>query len=358
MKRVRFFIFIVGAISLSGVAFFFNSKIFPSGSESKALNMALNRVDSMIDGSEIPLGISDVISERSEKILGVDDYLQKKYIVDGREFVVFIAFWNSVNADYRTTTAHNPDQCWVKYGGWKEHLMCEQASLELRARSKRLESSGSDLDFDSSSKLKVQCSISPIEYRLLESPDGSESYHVYFWQIWGGEVVPIRKVHEISIWERMKRPDYWKIWKPRRKPLYFVRIHSKTPLAPVISQSEIVDGSTMLTTGGKLKTEKSDSASSAERGEIKNLGTRGERLEPNEVSLHGVGKVRVVSLEQTADASSAEREAGDSNNLKPLTFDLKLADEADHQHYLVDYPEVRELLLAIHKLTTGEQLAN
>jgi len=299
MKRLHFVLFCsFGILGLLSFLLVFGSFLGTSKRKSRVFEYCPEMNPSGLKSEELPLGNTERLTDRTEEILQFDDYVYREYRIGGNSLSVYIAYWGLCDSNLKQTTGHNPDQCWVKFGGWKEHRRCEQASLELGVRSKQLDYSNSELHLAGSSEPSAQRSISPVEYRYLEAPDGSESYHVYFWQTWGGVVVPIRNKDELSLLSRMNRPDYWRIWEPKRKPLYFIRIHSKTPLAPVVETTGMANS---------------------------------EGIMANE-------------------EDSIVKEKSSAIRHLPSAID-------NDQHYLIDYPEVRELLLSIHRLTTGESEA-
>ena len=232
--------------------------------------------------SDVPLGDSDLVVDKTLRVLQIDGYVNRRYKLNNQSFDLFIAYWAPGKASQRLAAQHNPDVCWVEFGGWTELSRLESTYLQL----------------DTSNPSPSHRPLGPIEYRLLEKPGGSEPIYTYFWQIADTDYFPLKET-------RIKGIGYYLGTTPdriraKRCPMYFIRIHSKTPMAP-ISQGEM------------------------------------------------------GSLEMTANASSSE--LGATNNLQPLTFDLNPADTDENQHYLIDYPELRELLLAIHMFTTDEQLA-
>lgn len=180
---------------------------------------------------EVPLDSSSYMRDRIEAELAFDGYLQRNYLSKQGEFVIYLAYWNSSDENFTSTTAHNPDGCWVKGAGWRTLAEISNAEMVIDVAVHDHDRSGSLVNDDLGSQGSY--SVSPVEYRYFQAPDGSGNYHTYFWQTWGQDVVPVRTISELSIWERMKRPSYWELWSVKRKPLVFVRIHSQVPLAPI-----------------------------------------------------------------------------------------------------------------------------
>ena len=275
----------------------------------------------------LPLGESELLVQKTEDILQMDSFLHRRYTAGGQEFTVFIAYWAPGKATQRLAAQHNPDRCWVGSGGWHELGRLESASIQFwNAReippngnvfgiSAFAPSCVEDYQDDTQpglgggeAKSDLQSPISefptpsslllaPIEFRLLQ-PSGSGDgtpYYTYFWQVLEGKVTRIDRIGPGSYLDYLRTiPERIRA---KRQPMWFVRIHSKVPLAPVV-----------------------ESTGSAE--------DEGRRAEPGE---EGEGLIKTTPR----------------SALRATSFpDAK---------YLVDYPEVRELLQSIHKLTTGEE---
>ena len=214
---------------------------------------------------EIPLASNEANLERTYDLLQIDDFVSRQYTSGKDTFHLFVGYWKPGKTTQRMAAMHNPDICWVKSGGWTEIRRISSAKLEVKSLSVEIETPPA-----SSSLL-----LAPIQYRLLIPPKTSgedTQYHTYFWQVLEGEITPIEEIGPGSYWDYLKSiPERIRA---KQHPMWFIRIHSKIPLAPVISNEEL----------------------------------------------------------------------GDSTG--------------PDQKYLIDYPEVRELLYSIHRLTTSEQMAS
>ena len=314
--------------------------------------------------SDVPLGSNEAIEEKTLDTLQFDDYLLRQYDIGDSELVLFIAYWSPTNATQRLAGQHNPDICWVKSGGWEEIRRISGARFlvqGLRSQSKeaftefdgqvasQLTSSSYRLDTLSSpnallqtpspkslleprsSNLEPDPTIGPVEYRYLKDPTGSNQFHTYFWQVLENEVKPIERVGPGSYWEYFKTiPDRIRA---KRYPMWFIRIHSKIPLAPVISQSEMMNNSEGLMAGGI-----SEDTLAAGSSQLADVDSQEQEARSKELGMSLEGSV-----------GRAEQ-----NNLnKTHTSDLVPHPSKDTK-YLVDYPEVLQLLLSIHEMTTGE----
>jgi len=293
MKRLHFILFCsFGILCVLSFLLVFGSIVGTSERTSRVFERCSDLDPSGLKSEDLPLGNMERLIDRTKEILQFDDYFYREYRIGADSLLVYIVYWGQSDSNLKQTTGHNPDQCWVKSGGWKE--LQRSSGVRLLAESPRHDSANPT----SNSLLPTPAQyIGPVEFRLLESPNASESYNVYYWQTWGGDVVPIRKSNENDFLNRMKRSDYWRFWEQKRKPLYFVRIHSKTPLAPVVSPTGMAN---------------SEGTMAEKKGSIGNENTSSIRHLPSAID--------------------------------------------NDQHYLIDYPEVRELLRSIHKLTTVEEL--
>ncbi len=66
-----------------------------------------------------PLGNTEEVSHAASDILDVSEFLHRQYnLPDGRDFTVYISYWNPGKSDIRSASRHTPDRCWVS-NGWK-----------------------------------------------------------------------------------------------------------------------------------------------------------------------------------------------------------------------------------------------
>lgn len=68
---------------------------------------------------ERPLGNNEEVARATEKILAVNEYINREYTLpDGRKFTIYISYWAPRKESMRVASTHTPDRCWVR-NGWK-----------------------------------------------------------------------------------------------------------------------------------------------------------------------------------------------------------------------------------------------
>ncbi len=71
------------------------------------------------ESEDMPLGSTEEVKRSAEKILATSEFLNRRYSdKSGREFNVYIAYWEPGKVTPRHAVNHTPDSCWVR-NGWK-----------------------------------------------------------------------------------------------------------------------------------------------------------------------------------------------------------------------------------------------
>ena len=85
----------------------------------KHLEIAMPMDFDGLKGRDIPLGNTEEVTRATEKILAVNEFLNREYTLpDGRKFSVYISYWAPKKEPVRVASTHTPDRCWVR-NGWK-----------------------------------------------------------------------------------------------------------------------------------------------------------------------------------------------------------------------------------------------
>ncbi len=156
-------------------------------------------------GRDVPLGPSEFLASEAEKVLNYDDVLNRQFTRGGRMFGVYVAYWGAGKMPTRLVASHTPDRCWTE-NGWR--------CLEMKFK-QRESLDGSPLQ--------------PAEWRRFESPNGEQTY-VMYWHLVDGSLY--------DYGERFNAiPDPVRWWKDAVQQVflgsreqYFIRITSNEPI--------------------------------------------------------------------------------------------------------------------------------
>ncbi|MDP0500768.1 MAG: exosortase-associated EpsI family protein [Verrucomicrobiota bacterium JB022] len=79
---------------------------------------------------EVPLGPNEAVEEASLEILQFDDYVFRHYQGSGKDFFVYVAYWEPGKMPKRQINTHIPDVCWVN-NGWTIQRRDNAYALDL-----------------------------------------------------------------------------------------------------------------------------------------------------------------------------------------------------------------------------------
>lgn len=154
---------------------------------------------------ELPLGTTELVQERSERILQLDEFLHRRYTNGLSEFVVYIGYWRPNKLDARLVASHTPDRCWTE-NGW-----------QCTMRENRVE------------KQTIAGPLKPTEVRTFVI-QGTER-HTIFWHLIDGELYQTG-----SSFNAVPNPVVWlsdavKSLFQGAGEQYFIRVDSSQPIA-------------------------------------------------------------------------------------------------------------------------------
>jgi hypothetical protein len=66
--------------------------------------------------TDLGLGATESVTERSHGLLRLDDFVHRAYTRDGAGFSVFVAWWKPGKMPVRLVNQHTPDRCWTEVG--------------------------------------------------------------------------------------------------------------------------------------------------------------------------------------------------------------------------------------------------
>jgi len=148
---------IVATLGVACVAQFFHTDA-PSVVASKS-----GQLEKMLPGSgdgwqatDEPLGPTESLRTATAQILNYDDFVNRRYRSNGREFSVYVAHWARGRMPTRLVALHTPDRCWIE-NGWK----CTQSAFNITALPGR--------------------GLPPAQERWFIPPNGSDRIYVWFW---------------------------------------------------------------------------------------------------------------------------------------------------------------------------------
>lgn len=67
--------------------------------------------------TELDLGPTESVTEASERILNLDDFVHRRYSSPRGSFSVYVAYWGPGKMPIRLVSQHTPDRCWTE-NGW------------------------------------------------------------------------------------------------------------------------------------------------------------------------------------------------------------------------------------------------
>jgi hypothetical protein len=65
---------------------------------------------------DLNLGATESVTERSERLLNLDDWVHRSYRAGDLEFSVYVGFWGAGKMPIRLVHQHTPDRCWTEVG--------------------------------------------------------------------------------------------------------------------------------------------------------------------------------------------------------------------------------------------------
>jgi|GEM_PF-150845 len=152
-------------------------------------------------GEDRPLSETEASDGAVKKVLGYDEALLRIYRKDGKEFSLYVAFWNPGKISSREVACHTPDICWPSVG-WQRTAV--------------------DTDFKRSVGGRA---LAPAQYRVFETAGHRE--FVVYWHIVNGRATvynPDGLPKPLSLLTDLKRYGL-----DQRGEQYFLRLSSTTP---------------------------------------------------------------------------------------------------------------------------------
>ena len=158
--------------------------------------------------TELDLGPTESVTQRSYDLLRLDDFVHRSYQRGDKVFSVYVAYWKPGKMPVRLVNQHSPDRCWTEVG-WS----CADRQWNVE-------------------KTVDGIALQPAQWGVYEK----EGYtnHTYFWHIVGGEVHWYggkrlnTKSSLTSIWQ-----DFTKFGLNVHREQFFIRIVSPNPIEKV-----------------------------------------------------------------------------------------------------------------------------
>lgn len=155
---------------------------------------------------DVPLGASEFLSSEVEKVLNYDEYVNREFSREGRQFAVYVAYWGPGKMPTRLVASHTPDRCWTE-NGWR----CIAMKFKL-------------------SEVFEGLALQPAEWRVFEPPVGGPPTYVMYWHLVEG-----RTYDYGSRFNQVPSPVLW--WKDAvrqamlgSREQYFIRVTSNEPV--------------------------------------------------------------------------------------------------------------------------------
>jgi hypothetical protein len=118
MFRIILVLIAVVFTASMGLVVFGEVRTFPSGSLERPLGDMLPRAaDFGWQERDLPLGPTESVIDRSERLLRFDDFVFREFRRGSQYFTVYVAYWEPGKMPRRLVNMHNPDLCWI-LGGW------------------------------------------------------------------------------------------------------------------------------------------------------------------------------------------------------------------------------------------------
>lgn len=137
---------------------------------------------------DLPLGATESQDAKAHEILGLTDFVYRRYTRGGKSFEIYVAYWAPGKMPPRLMNSHTPDTCWVN-AGWT-NVQSERRSLDTESPAAII------LD-----TLPIpDLTNVPGRWRIFEK--GEARLPVIFWHIVSGE--PYQYGHQ-SLGQRFKQ---------------------------------------------------------------------------------------------------------------------------------------------------------
>lgn len=152
---------------------------------------------------DLPLGDTEMLKEKVEKILQYDDVLFRSYQNGGKQFSVYVAYWRPGALTSRDVEFHTPDRCWV-HAGWKR--VAHDTDYRVQVGADRLASA---------------------QWRIFKAPN-SHTEEVVFWHVVDGKPVNYSHLKGPSDWSILT--DILRYGVAMKREQYFIRITSASSM--------------------------------------------------------------------------------------------------------------------------------
>lgn len=152
-------------------------------------------------GEDRPLGETESVSKTALKLLNYDEAFQRVYRKNGKEFVVYVAYWKAGKVPARDVAFHTPDQCWVGVG-WKRMAIDYRYQPAFEGHL-----------------------LAPAQYREFDSP--GDRVYVLYWHILNGQSIVYSAdgpPSQIATIKELFRHGY-----AHKGEQYFIRLSSEIP---------------------------------------------------------------------------------------------------------------------------------
>jgi hypothetical protein len=172
-----------------------------------------------LKGRDIPLGATEEVMRATEKILAVNEFLNREYTMpDGRRFSVYISYWAPKKEPVRVASTHTPDRCWVR-NGWKNDDSKKKQHEVLNVAGKNL---------------------MPAYYReyTVENMEKIYRRYVWFWFVVDGKRYDYKTSDNYAPNPIMYVKNMVEDALQGSPEMYFVRIDSDIPLAELFKARE------------------------------------------------------------------------------------------------------------------------
>lgn len=155
--------------------------------------------------TELDLGPTESVTERSHNLLKLDDFVHRQYQRGPKVFSVYVAYWKPGKMPVRLVNQHTPDRCWTEVGWactdrqWNVHREVDGEPLQ------------------------------PGQWGVFELQDYKQ--YTYFWHLVGGEAHWYggerlnTRTSLTTVWE-----DFRKFGLNVHREQFFVRITSPEPM--------------------------------------------------------------------------------------------------------------------------------
>ncbi|HTB80877.1 MAG TPA: exosortase-associated EpsI family protein [Opitutaceae bacterium] len=153
-------------------------------------------------GEDHPLAETEATAGAVKEILNYNEALLRFYRKGGREFSIYVAYWQPGRMSSREIAFHIPDKCWPTVG-WKRTAADYHYQRELEGRL-----------------------LAPAQYREFEQAD--QKQYVLYWHIFNGRAItynPNGSPSDLSM-----LTDLFQRGLRQRGEQYFIRLASPTPI--------------------------------------------------------------------------------------------------------------------------------